>query len=166
MRWLIVFLLLLPTTALAQVASETLAPAAPADNSDLTPPEDAEPVDPDAPRIIAPPTELRPIAHLRGLDKMTGRVEDIFVETGTTLQWERLEIAALTCRQTVPGEKPDAYAWLEIRDIRNALPSFVGWMIASSPGINAMDHPRYDVWVTSCSTSSGAAETGSANQSD
>ena len=29
---------------------------------------------------------------------------------------------------------------------------FDGWMIASSPALNALDHPRYDVWVIGCDT--------------
>ncbi|MGB0439332.1 MAG: DUF2155 domain-containing protein [Paracoccaceae bacterium] len=32
------------------------------------------------------------------------------------------------------------------------LPVFEGWIIASSPALNAMDHARYDVWVLRCNT--------------
>jgi hypothetical protein len=27
---------------------------------------------------------------------------------------------------------------------------FSGWMFAASPGINAVEHPIYDVWLTDC----------------
>jgi hypothetical protein len=27
---------------------------------------------------------------------------------------------------------------------------FTGWMFASSPGLHAVEHPIYDVWVTDC----------------
>ena len=29
---------------------------------------------------------------------------------------------------------------------------FSGWMLASSPSLNGMEHPLYDVWVISCKT--------------
>jgi hypothetical protein len=29
-------------------------------------------------------------------------------------------------------------------------PLFKGWMFASSPSVNAMEHPTYDVWVINC----------------
>ena len=38
-----------------------------------------------------------------------------------------------------------------IRDVRETAPRFSGWMFASSPALSALDHPRYDVWVVSCS---------------
>jgi hypothetical protein len=27
---------------------------------------------------------------------------------------------------------------------------FTGWMFAASPGLHAVEHPIYDVWVTDC----------------
>jgi hypothetical protein len=27
---------------------------------------------------------------------------------------------------------------------------FSGWMFAASPGLNAVEHPIYDVWLTDC----------------
>lgn len=123
--------------------------------------------DPSAgPERIAPETVPGDVVILRGLDKMTSRVMDVPVRIGETLRWERLEITAVSCRTTVPGEKPDAYAWLEIRDVRDVLPNFIGWMIASSPGLNAMDHPRYDVWVTNCNISRPLMDVESAPQSE
>jgi hypothetical protein len=160
--------LLFPTIAFAQVESQTLdaAPLEPVspEGAPLLP-EDIAPVD-IGPERIAPVTAPGESVILRGLDKMTGRVMDIPIWVGETTQWERLEITVISCRVTVPGEKPDAYAWLEIRDIRDVLPNFVGWMIASSPGINAMDHPRYDVWVTNCNMPSPVISDESAPQSE
>jgi hypothetical protein len=31
---------------------------------------------------------------------------------------------------------------------------FSGWMFAASPGLNAVDHAVYDVWLTECKTTS------------
>ncbi len=98
----------------------------------------------------------RQAATLRGLDKMTGLARDIDVTVGETVEYERLTIRLDACRSPAAGEKPDAYAFVEIVDRREDAPRFSGWMIASSPALNALDHPRYDVWVTSC----GAGDTG------
>ncbi|MEM8579848.1 MAG: DUF2155 domain-containing protein, partial [Pseudomonadota bacterium] len=37
-----------------------------------------------------------------------------------------------------------------ISDPRYSQTLFEGWMLASSPALMALDHPRYDVWVTAC----------------
>jgi len=89
-------------------------------------------------------------AMLRGLDKMTGRAVDIPVMAGETVTCERLSILLDACRIPAEGETQDAYAFVEIQDSREEDPRFAGWMIASSPALNAMDHPRYDIWVTDC----------------
>lgn len=95
-------------------------------------------------------SQVRPGAMLRGLDKMTGRARDIPVMADGTAEYERLTIELEACRVPGEGETPDAFAFLTIRDAREDAPRFSGWMIASSPALNAMDHPRYDVWVTGC----------------
>ena len=96
-------------------------------------------------------TVEQPVVHLRGLDNLNGTAQDITVGAGETVRYGHLEILAETCR--VPRETPtaDAYAFLKIRDVREDSPRFSGWMFASSPALSALDHPRYDVWVVSCS---------------
>jgi len=91
------------------------------------------------------------VVHLRGLDSLAGRAVDIDVPVGETIRFGRLEIFAEACR--VPRDDPaaDAYAFLKIRDVREETPRFSGWMFASSPALSALDHPRYDLWVVSCS---------------
>ena len=91
--------------------------------------------------------------HLRGLDNLNGTARDIDLVVGETVRFGQLEITADTCR--VPRETPtaDADVFLRIRDVREDTPRFSGWMFASSPALSALDHPRYDVWVLSCSSS-------------
>jgi hypothetical protein len=93
-----------------------------------------------------------PVLHLRGLDTLNGRTQDIEMRFGETARFGHLEITAETCR--VPRDVPtsDAFAFLKIRDVREQTPRFSGWMFASSPALSALDHPRYDVWVVSCSS--------------
>jgi hypothetical protein len=93
------------------------------------------------------------VVHLRGLDTLNGVTQDIVVRVGETTRFGHLEIIAESCR--VPRDAPtaDAYVFLRIRDVREPAPRFSGWMFASSPALSSLDHPRYDVWVESCSNS-------------
>jgi len=92
-------------------------------------------------------------AVLRGLDKVSGAVTDLSLATGASKRFGRLEVTLGECR--VPADNPagDAFAYLEIRAQGTPDPVFQGWMIASSPALNALDHSRYDIWVLRCSTS-------------
>lgn len=96
-------------------------------------------------------TEQASVAHLRGLDILSGTTTDLTVAVGQTITFGRLEITLDTCRVPQDDPKADAYAFLRIRDSREDAPRFSGWMLASSPALSALDHPRYDVWVVSCS---------------
>lgn len=97
-------------------------------------------------------------AVLRGLDTANGQIQDIEIAVGATARFERLEITLRECRY--PSENPasDAFAYVILRDIREAKPRFEGWMIAASPALSALDHPRYDVWVLRCQFPAAAAE--------
>jgi len=96
----------------------------------------------------------RPVAVLRGLDKFSGLAETFEAVVGAPVAYRRLTITVRACRDTGAA----AEAWLEITDANApAAPVFAGWMIAASPALSALDHPRYDVWVLSCKTVSGDA---------
>jgi hypothetical protein len=92
-------------------------------------------------------------AVLRGLDKVNAEFQDIEILNGTSVRYERLVIDLGECRYPENNPAGDAYAYLTIRDQGAAQPVFQGWMLASSPALNALDHARYDVWVLRCKTS-------------
>jgi len=89
-------------------------------------------------------------AVLKGLDKLAGTVEEMTLQSGDSAGLGWLQITLGECRYPVDNPSGDAYAWLEIIEQGQADPAFRGWMIASSPGLNALDHPRFDVWVLNC----------------
>jgi hypothetical protein len=89
-------------------------------------------------------------AILRALDTMTGKLTDLDVSVGQMVSYQRLEITLGDCRYPQENPASDAFAYITIRDVREAEPRFAGWMVASSPALSAMDHPRYDVWVLRC----------------
>ena len=91
-------------------------------------------------------------AMLRGLDKITGEVADITLGNGEVARMGRIMIALGECRYPVGNPSGEAYAYLAIGEDASEEPVFTGWMIASSPALNAMEHQRYDVWVMRCIT--------------
>ncbi len=92
-------------------------------------------------------------AILRGLDKVSGETADINIAKGQTAEYGRLEITLSDCRFPLGNPTGDAFAHLTIRDLTEEQIVFDGWMIASSPALNPLDHARYDVWVIRCTIS-------------
>lgn len=90
---------------------------------------------------------------LRALDKLTGRVTDLQVAAGQSATVGRITVRANECRYPEGNAAGEAYASLTITEIGKDVPVYQGWMIASSPALNPMDHQRYDVWVLRCTTS-------------
>ena len=90
--------------------------------------------------------------QLKGLDKVSGEVTDLDLTRGETKPVGRLEVTLEDCRYPEDNIAGEGFAWLTIRDPSRDLVLFDGWMVASSPALNALDHPRYDIWVIRCTT--------------
>ena len=92
-------------------------------------------------------------AILQGLDKVTARISTIEAPLGETVVFGTLRIVARACHKRPPEEPPESSAFLDIVDLKPGQapePLFTGWMFASSPALNALEHPVYDVWVIDC----------------
>ena len=110
-------------------------------------------------------------ATLRALDKITGRSTDIEVKVGEPVVFGSLKVELKACFQTPPEEAPESAAFLKIastqpvavksmddavaaKDVETANDDnpelFSGWMFASSPGLSALEHPVYDIWLKDC----------------
>lgn len=103
---------------------------------------------------LAEATQTGTGAVLRGLDKMTDESRDISLRSGTGAELGNLVIELHECRYPAGNPTGEAYASLTIRD-RHAADAvvFSGWMVASSPALNPLEHRRYDIWVLDCLTS-------------
>jgi hypothetical protein len=98
---------------------------------------------------------VKRLVILRGLDKITGRPANILAPIGVPVTYATLTITARYCYSTPPSEPPETTAFLQIEDHRpdqDARAVFSGWMLASSPSLNGLQHPLYDVWVINCTT--------------
>jgi len=105
--------------------------------------------------LIAPPSKAdqKAYAVLQGLDKVTARVTTLDAPIGRSTRFGALEIIPRICDERPPEETPESAAFLDIWEVREGEPAaslFRGWMFASSPGLNAMEHPVYDVRVLDC----------------
>lgn len=119
--------------------------------------EELAPVDPSAPllgeqqeRVEQNEAEIGQSALIRGLDKVNGHSQDVELVTGATAEVFGVLVTMHQCRYPADNPTGDAYAFLTIREPETAQVQFEGWMIASSPALNALDHRRYDVWVLRC----------------
>jgi len=92
-------------------------------------------------------------AELRLLDKVAGKARDITIQTGDAYKLGKLRIILGECRYPVANPVGDAFTFLTILSQDRMKEYFSGWMIASSPGLNALDHVRYDVWPLRCTMS-------------
>lgn len=108
-------------------------------------------------------------AVLQGLDKVTARVTTLRVDIGNTVRFGTLEIIVRQCDKRPPEEPPESAAFLDVWEMRPGEPAaglFRGWMFASSPGLNALEHPVYDVWVLDCENKLSNSEDSSASDTE
>lgn len=89
-------------------------------------------------------------ASLRFLDKLTSETGDVTLGRGQAAKFGRLIVQLNDCRYPAANPSSDAEANLTMIDEATQTQLFSGWMLASSPALSALDHPRYDVWVLSC----------------
>lgn len=115
--------------------------------------------------VQTPPAEKisNPVAIFSGLDKITGRIISFDVYIDETVQFGALQVTPRVCYTRPATEAPLTDAFVEVDEItlnRKVRRIFSGWMFADSPGLHAVDHAVYDVWLTDCSTSSSVAPPG------
>jgi hypothetical protein len=94
-----------------------------------------------------------PVAEFAGIDKITGRIFNFDIYMNETVQFGSLQVTPRVCYTSSEGEEPKTDSFVEVDEItldRKIRRIFSGWMFAESPGLNAVEHAVYDVWLTSC----------------
>jgi hypothetical protein len=69
------------------------------------------------------------------------------------VQFGALQVTPRICYTRPPTETPNTDAFIEVDEVTlqgEVKRIFTGWMFASSPGLHAVEHPIYDVWLTDC----------------
>ena len=88
-----------------------------------------------------------------GLDKITGRIINFDVAIGETVQFGALQVTPRACYTRPPTETANTDSFVEVDEVTlqgEVKRIFTGWMFASSPGLHAVEHPIYDVWLSDC----------------
>ena len=104
--------------------------------------------------------ELKPLRdgkvyiNLTALDKITAKTSSIRLAVGDKKSFGSLEIKALKCQLSESNNTLDTVAYIQVKDLsskdNNQVFLFNGWQFASSPTLQSIDHPVYDLWITSC----------------
>jgi len=94
-----------------------------------------------------------PVAEFTGIDKITGRIITFDVYIDETVQFGALQVTPRVCYSRPNTEEPKTDSFVEVDEItldRKIRRIFTGWMFAQSPGLNAVEHAVYDVWLKDC----------------
>lgn len=97
------------------------------------------------------------VAEFAGIDKITGRIITFDVYINETVQFGALQVTPRVCNSRPKTETPKTTTFVEVDEItldRKIRRIFTGWMFADSPGLNAVEHAVYDVWLKSCKQTS------------
>ncbi len=115
----------------------------------------ATPAPPNDEVVIAPPTQKIPnnTAVFSGLDKITGRIISFDVALNETVQFGALQVTPRVCYTRPPTETTNTDGFVEVDEITlqgEIKRIFTGWMFAATPGLHAIEHPIYDIWLADC----------------
>lgn len=97
------------------------------------------------------------MAHLQAMDKITGRVSEIDVPVNGLANFGTFSILVRKCVTKSAEETPENTAFIDVVDnyqTANPVNIFKGWMFSSTPALNAVEHPIYDIWLLKCYNSS------------
>ena len=97
------------------------------------------------------------VGVFQGLDKITARIKTFKIKVGVSTTFGILDINLQKCVYSKPLDEPESIAYIKVLDKsenhlvnKDKLSIFEGWIFASSPALNAMEHPVYDVSLISC----------------
>lgn len=92
-------------------------------------------------------------ALMQAMDKVTGRVNKITVPVNSKISYGDFSLVLRSCKKRPAEEFPENFAFVDVTDKSFGADEyniFRGWLLSSTPGINAIEHPIYDVWLLEC----------------
>jgi hypothetical protein len=100
------------------------------------------------------------VAIFAALDKVTAKISRLEVPLNETKSFGALKVTPRVCYSRAPTEPPKTTSFVEVEEMLldgKEKRIFTGWMFADSPGLNAVEHPVFDVWLTDCAQPRGGA---------
>jgi len=101
------------------------------------------------------------VAIFAALDKVTAKISRLEVPLNQTAKFGALKITPRVCYSRAPTEPPKTTSFVEVDETQldgKEKRIFSGWMFADSPGLNAVEHPVFDVWLTDCAQPRASAQ--------
>jgi hypothetical protein len=102
-----------------------------------------------------PADRFTDVAQIRILNKITGKTFELERKIGEEITVEDLDIKFIRCWKSYPEETPENKLLLKVYetkdkyvDRRNLI--FFGWIFSSSPSLNGLEHPSYDITLENC----------------
>ena len=111
----------------------------------------------------------RRLAVLQALDKVVARTSRLEAPLDRPVRFGTLRIVVRACHAAPPEEPPENVAFLEIDEVHHderAVRLYTGWMFSSTPGLAALEHPVYDIWVLACTEAAPAPENAASEKPD
>ena len=93
------------------------------------------------------------VAVFSALDKVTATIKTLTVPLNETREFGGLKVTPRVCFSRPPTEQPKTTSFVDVQEVQldgHEKKIFSGWMFAESPGLNAVEHPVFDVWLTGC----------------
>ena len=111
--------------------------------------------------IIFLTTSLESVENFEGdfieikiLDKVSSKNNLLKLKIGEEKKYKNLLIKSLKCKNSEFDDNPEITAYIQVRDStkkdNDDVFIFNGWTFLSSPTINPIDHPVYDIWLIKC----------------
>lgn len=92
-------------------------------------------------------------ALMQAMDKVTGRVNKVTVPVNSKVNYGDFSLVLRACKKRPAEETPENFAFVDVTDKsfgEDEYNIFRGWLLSSTPGINAIEHPIYDMWLLEC----------------
>jgi hypothetical protein len=93
------------------------------------------------------------VAVFAALDKVTARISKLEAPLGSAVKFGSLKLTPRVCFSRPPTEQPKTTSFVEVDETLLSGQEkrlFSGWMFAESPGLHAVEHPVFDIWLTEC----------------
>lgn len=93
-------------------------------------------------------------ATIQILNKITAKINYINIKVGYEVLFDSLIVKVSSCWKSSPYDLSENKILLEVMDKKvdsqeyNEI--FRGWMFSSSPGMNGIEHPVYDIVAINC----------------
>lgn len=109
------------------------------------------------------------VAVFAALDKVTARISKVEAHLGETVKFGSLKFTPRVCYSRPATEQPKTTSFVDVDEVLlngQEKRLFSGWMFAESPGLHAVEHPVFDIWLTDCKEPAQAVQAPASGKPD